>query len=300
MRSFFKKFSIIDYIDLFCLGIIIVFYILAFNKTPYKIQPLIHFIVLLGIVVLMSQLRSKNKFGSWQQVFNLAYPAFFIVGMFETFFMILPYFNSTLFDELMAKIDFWIFGLNPTVWLEGWTHPVLTDLFYLFYIVYFPMPLFIIIWLLRKKMFNKVGEAVFIYSFTYFGAYFIYFLVPVQGPRFFLKDLQTISLEGIILAEPISKIIDFLEPNKLDAFPSLHTSVIMITMFICFRHHKKMFFAFTPIAVGILISLVYCRYHYFIDMFVGLVWAIFAYFLAVVLYSKFSHKFYFHFSQEEK
>jgi membrane-associated phospholipid phosphatase len=35
------------------------------------------------------------------------------------------------------------------------------------------------------------------------------------------------------------------------------------------RHEKKLFQLFIPVAAGIVISLVYCRYHYVMDIIAG-------------------------------
>ncbi len=298
MRTFIKKLSFVDYLYFSTLAVVFVFYLAAFKETPYKLATPLVLLGLIAMLVTMIHLRSKNTLGSWQPFVSVLYAAMFILGIFETFFMILSYFNSARYDELMAAIDLWIFGVNPTVWFERFVHPFVTDFLYVLYIVYFPMPFFIITWLFRKKKFKELAETIFILSFTYLGADLIYFLVPVHGPRFFLKHLQTVPLDGIILAEPIRNLINFFEPNKLDAFPSLHTSIVLLVMVLCYRHNRKMFNVFLPITVGILISLVYCRYHYFIDMVAGLIWFVFAYYVSVALFKKFNAKCYPHFGKE--
>jgi len=298
MRTFIKKLSIVDHLYFFTLAIVFLFYLVAFKETPYKRAVPLVFLGLIAMLATMIHLRGKNSLGNWQPVLSVLYAAVFITGIFETFFMIISYFNSARYDELMAAIDLWILGVNPTIWFEHFVHPVVTELFYILYIIYFPMPFFIIAWLFRKKKFKELAEAIFILSFTYLGADLIYFLVPVQGPRFFLKHLQTVPLDGIVLAEPIRDLINFFEPNKLDAFPSLHTSIVLTVLVLCYRHNRRLFHVFVPISAGILISLVYCRYHYFIDMVAGAVWFVFAYYTSVALFKKFNPGCYPHFGKE--
>jgi hypothetical protein len=295
MQTFIKKLSIVDHLYFFMLAVVFVFYLLAFKKTPYKLPAILVLAGLAAMLAAMVIARGKNSFGTWQPVISILYSAVFILGIFESFFMILSYFNSYRFDEVMAGIDYRVFGVNPTVWFEQWTHPVLTDTMYLLYLVYFPMPFFIIIWLFRKKKFDELAETIAIFSLAYLGAYIIYFFVPVQGPRFFLDHLQTVPLDGVFLAPLIRSLVDFCEPNKLDAFPSLHTAVVMLSMTLYYRHHKKMFRVFVPISVGILISLIYCRYHYVIDMAAGFTWYLIAYFTAAAIFKKFNHKCFPHF-----
>lgn len=298
MRTFIKKLSIVDHLYFFTLAVVFLFYLVAFKETPYKMAVPLVFLGLIAMLVTVIHLRSKNSLGNWQPVLSVLYAAVFILGIFETFFMILSYFNSARYDELMAAIDFWILGVNPTVWFEQFVHPIVTEMFYLLYIVYFPMPFFIIAWLYRKGKFKELAETIFVLSFTYLGADLIYFLVPVQGPRFYLKHLQTVNLDGVLLSETIRDVINFFEPNKLDAFPSLHTSIVLLVLVLCYRHNKKMFHVFVPITVGILISLVYCRYHYFVDMLAGFVWFVFAYYVSMALFKKFNPKCHPHFGKE--
>ncbi len=297
MNSFFRKFSIIDFLNFSCLAVVVVFYGLAFPRTPYKLAAPLAFLGLFLFMSLMIFLRSKNKFGRQQEILSILYPVFFVFGIFETFFMTLSYFNSARYDSLMARIDHLLLGVDPTIWFQSWISPLATDFFYVLYFFYFPMPFFIIVWLFRKKKLNELAESFFIYIFTYFGAYITYFFVPVQGPRFFMEDLHTVPLKGILFAEPIRTLIDFFEPNKLDAFPSLHTAVVLTTLLICYRYNKKLFRVFLPISVGILISLIYCRYHYFIDMVAGAAWSTFAFLFATRLYEKYNPRCFPHFGR---
>lgn len=295
MGSFFKKFSIIDFLNLSCLAVVVVFYGLAFPRTPYKIAAPLAFLGLFLFMALMIYLRSKSKFSRQQELLSIVYPAFFVFGIFETFFMTLSYFNSNRYDDVMVRIDRLLLGVDPTIWIQSWISPPVTDFFHILYIFYFPMPFFIVVWLFRKDMIEELGETFFIFIFTYFGAYITYFFVPVQGPRFFMENLHTVPLEGIFFTEHIRALIDFFEPNKLDAFPSLHTAIVLTTLFICHKYNKKLYRVFLPISIGIFISLIYCRYHYFIDMVAGAVWSTFAYFVSSRLYSRFNHRCFPHF-----
>lgn len=295
MPRLFRRISIIDFINLFFLCIIIVFYLFAFNRTPYKIPLLIIYILLFVFIIFMTRLRESKKSHRRIKIIMFSYPVIFLFVIFETFFMILPYFNSLRFDALMANIDFKLLGVNPTVWIENWIHPLLTDILSLFYFFYFPMPFIIIGWMYKKAKFKNIEKALFIYFTCYYGAYICYFLIPVEGPRFFLREIQNVSLNGCFLTEPIRSLINIMEPNKLDAFPSLHAAILAVTMFVTYSNCKKMFYYFIPCVVGIIVSLVYLRYHYFIDVIAGLLWSIISCLLADRIYNKIHNNFNFHF-----
>ena len=209
--------------------------------------------------------------------------------------MLLPYFNTLRFDALLEKADIFLLGVSPTLWIGQWAHPLLTDMLYFFYLFYFPMPLIILIWMYRKGRFREVEQALLIYLICYYGAYITYFLMPAEGPRFFLQGLYPSPLKGYFLAEPIRTLINTLEPNKLDAFPSLHAGILAVTMYVSYRNNRKIFNWFVPAAVAITISLIYCRYHYFIDMLAGFLLAALAVVFGKALYYKVENKIINHF-----
>jgi membrane-associated phospholipid phosphatase len=287
--------SIIDFINLSFLAVITLFYLKALPYTPHKVLFAGVYALLLVSIFVMASLRRTKEPGRYKQWLMFTYPIIFLFIIFETFFMILPFFNSLRFDDLMIAIDFSIVGVHPTVWVERWMHPLLTDLMYLFYVIYFPLPLIILGCMFRKSNYRHIEQSFFIYLLCYYGAYLMYFAIPVEGPRFHLVTFHTVNLDGYILAEPIRRIIDFLEPNKFDAFPSVHASILLITMLVTYEHKRPLFYYFVPLAAGITISLIYCRYHYVIDVIVGFAWAATCYPLGKFIYGIVDDKFISHF-----
>ncbi|MBI5324690.1 MAG: phosphatase PAP2 family protein [Ignavibacteriae bacterium] len=292
----FKKLSIIDFLNLIVLSIFITFYFIGFDKTPYKGTLAIWYSLLFLFIIIISRIRSSKKDFFGKKFILLIYPLLFFFSLFESFFMILPYFNSYRYDSLMINIDHFMFGVHPTVWIEKIINPYLTELMHIAYFFYFPMPLILVILLFYRKQYKNLEESLILLFITYYGAYITYFLVPVEGPRFHLAHLQTIPLNGIILSQPIMNFIDFFEPNKLDCFPSLHAAIMLVTMFITFKYAKKLFYFYMPWAILIMISLVYCRFHYVIDILAGTVLAVLCVTLGRMAYLKLRNKFIFHFN----
>jgi membrane-associated phospholipid phosphatase len=298
-KIFFKKLSIIDLLNIIVLIIFIVFYFIGFENTPYKVTLAIWYSILFLFIILISRLRQSKKEFWGKKFLFLAYPLIFFFSLFESFFMILPYFNQIRYDELMINIDLFLFGVHPTVWIEHIINPFLTELLYISYFFYFPMPLILVILLFYRKQYKNLEESLILLFITYYGAYITYFFVPVEGPRFHLADIQTIPLTGILLAEPILSVIDFFEPNKLDCFPSLHAAILIVTMYLTFKNAKKLFYFYLPFAFLIMISLVYCRFHYVIDIIAGTALAVLSISFGRIAYLKLRNRFIFHFNNSE-
>jgi len=290
MKDLLKHFSILDRLNTVFLGIIMVIWLFSISCSPYSYEPMFVFVLTAITIWLSVYLRKEQKTTGLAKFFRLAYPLIYLFVIFESFFMILPFINPNRYDELLTNIDFTMFGVHPTVWIEQWSQSWLTDLFYALYVFYFPMPLFILSWLYRQNRFVDLDKSVWIYMLTYYGAYLGYFLVPAAGPRFYepLMTLQQTDLNGVFLAVPVRTLINFMEPNKLDAFPSLHAAISFTTLLLMGKYNKTMFKVFLPIITGIMISLVYCRYHYVIDMIAGISWSMITFVFGQQLYDKFA------------
>jgi len=295
MRLFLRRASILDFLNLSFLAVILAFSLAAAGETPHGMTLLAVFTLLVLLLYSMGWVREEVDGGRWKRIGMFAYPVVFLFVIFESFHMILPYFNPHRFDAWMVRIDRALLGTHPTLWLERWVTPWLTETLYVLYFFYFPMPLIVLGWMLGKGMIREIEESFFLFLVCYYGAYIVYFLVPVTGPRFHLHGMHAVPLDGYLLSEPIRKFIDVLEPNKLDCFPSLHAAILAVTMVVAFRHNRKMFFAFLPAAIGITVSLVYLRYHYVVDVIAGFAWAWASVRIAGAAYRRFRDRFPFHF-----
>jgi len=297
MTQYFKKkgLGIVDLLNTIFVFVIFLFYLISFPRNPYSIWPVLVLgfsLALVGLAVFLRKHRKNNLPQTFLQKLGKAYldfyPLIFMFVIFESFFMILPYFNPHDYDRELAQMDFSMFSVYPTVWIEQWVRPWLTDLLYLDYFIYYPMPLFILVYLYRKRMAYELDRSVFILLVVNYGAYITYFFVPAMGPRFYepIMQMQTKALNGIFLAAPIRDIISVFEPNKFDAFPSLHIATSLTTLTIMFKYNKKMFAIFIPVIAGIFVAVIYCRFHYVVDVIAGIVWTIVAFWFSGWFYDR--------------
>jgi len=287
-----KKFSVLDVVNFLFWFVILVFYIVTFNQSTFKIQA---FILLLGLAIfsiLSIYFREKKNKPWYIKLIVLLYPVVFLVLIFDSLHMVLPYINSNVYDMALADIDFNTLGINPTVWIESIINPYLTEFMYYLYLFYFPMPLIILGYLFKNKMYVELDKSMLFYFLTYYGSYLLYFVVPALGPRFYepIVELQKVPLDGLILTDLIRDTISSLEHNKFDAFPSLHAAITLTTVIIIGHYRKKWLYIFIPILIGIFISLIYCRYHYFIDMIGGVVWTLISFWIVEQFYDKYFTK----------
>ncbi|HEX2768494.1 MAG TPA: phosphatase PAP2 family protein [Geobacteraceae bacterium] len=179
--------------------------------------------------------------------------------------------HKTTFDARLITIDHAIFGVHPTVWLERLINPLLTDLLQLAYISYYFIPVSLGVVLIARGRFGEFEEVLFGILLCFYLSYIGYLLVPAIGPRFTLSHLQTGSLQVSPFIETIQDALNALEKNKTDAFPSGHTAVSLMTLYYTWKEReKKLFAGLIPLVTALIISTVYLRYHYVIDVIAGI------------------------------
>ena len=179
--------------------------------------------------------------------------------------------HSTTFDARLIAADHAIFGVHPTVWLERFINPLLTGLLQFAYISYYFIPLLLGVVLIARGRFGEFEEVLFGILLCFYLSYVGYLLVPAIGPRFTLSHLQSGDLQVSPLIEKIQDALNGLEKNKTDAFPSGHTAVSLMCLYYAWKEReKKLFAVFIPVVTGLIISTVYLRYHYVIDVIAGI------------------------------
>jgi len=202
------------------------------------------------------------------------YPVALIPFTYKELEYLIPRIHPRDFDWELAAIDRWIFGVDPTVWLERATWPLLTELFQLSYITYYVLPLALGVVVWRKGWFDKFHFLVFVIVLSFYISYLGYIAVPAIGPRFILAGDQSFPLKGLLLVDWIRATLDRAEGITRDCFPSGHVMLTLVVVYYARKFHRPTFWWALPAASALIISTVYLRYHYVVDVIAGVVLAV--------------------------
>lgn len=219
-------------------------------------------VAILGIVCRWWASRSKHVVA---QVFGNFYIMLTIWVMYSRLNPLIDLVSPVAYDRDLQAIDQWLFGVQPSVWLEQFHTPWLTEIAYICYLFFFfwQLALGILLFMRRNGDFEHyMLRVVMFYSLSYI----FYVMVPAIGPRFDLAAQYTVPMEGVYFAEGIRQtFIDI--PMTRDCFPSGHTGLTLLVLFTAYRRRAYKFFAFMfPFAMILIFSTVYCRFHYVVDL----------------------------------
>jgi membrane-associated phospholipid phosphatase len=196
------------------------------------------------------------------------YPVAFIPLLYETLGPLISAARGQARDDLLIAADRALFGVDVTVWLERFTRPVLNDFFFLSYTTYYFLALGLGILLYLREL-SVLRRYIFTLTFCYLVSYAGYFALPALGPRYALADKQSVSLETTPIARTIAETLNTLEHTKFDVFPSGHTMIAVTVLLVAWRRAKDAFWYLLPVALCLIASTVYCRYHYVVDVLAG-------------------------------
>lgn len=206
----------------------------------------------------------------------------------ELYFMIKPI-RGIDYDFLFINIDRFLFGGDPTKFLYHIANPFLTEILQIVYGTFYLLPIILCLSLLRKKRYVATDFALFSIVYGFFLSYLGYFLLPGIGPRFTLHDFNSVNqaLPGLYLTNFLREVVNVgesipagtINPADLvqrDVFPSGHTMITLIVMYLSIKLKSRSRYFFIPVGSLLIFSTVYLWYHYVIDLIAGALFMMFA------------------------
>ena len=189
-----------------------------------------------------------------------------------------PYLVSALHlraaDNTLAHWDLAMWKVDPVFWLSSMQNPFAVEFLQAVYTMFIPgsVALGIVLWFRRPR--EEFRHGTFAIAATFLVSYLGYLLLPARGPRFMEYAFHYPPLQGLWAFHYFQHALDKLEGLQYDCFPSGHVAVVLVGCWIARKISPAVFYTFVAFAAGITFSTVYLRYHYVIDVIVGMALAI--------------------------
>jgi len=136
----------------FLIGLVILTLIFH-GQIPLWRSLLLRYAILLGLLFVMKlswDRKGMGKAGSFVHYFS---PILFVIVIYESLGDLIQYLQPDV-DPRLIQIDFSIFGVQPTLWMQQWIVPWLTDVLSLAYLSYYflPVALIVVLYLMRRTV----------------------------------------------------------------------------------------------------------------------------------------------------
>lgn len=202
-----------------------------------------------------------------------------IVVLFFVTFLKLGYLIRGLNPETreldLLAADQWLFGTDPLLVLEPWLHPVAVDFFEAAYFSYFVTPLVVMAVLIVRKDVATMNRLYLGVLMVVFVSYVGYVLVPARSPYLAAQDPSLAwafpyagDVRGWVIGDWIRATIESWDTVKFNAFPSGHSAVAVVFLVLLWRY-PGLRWVVVPSYLALILSTVYLRYHYIVDVVVG-------------------------------
>lgn len=293
-KTFIKKLKAFDLVAVVFYLILSILHIIYYDRIEYSLYWLLINIFIISFAFAISYLESivseSNK--SLNKIVSLIhywYIAPLILLTFKQLWFMVKPIRQVDYDNLFIQIDRLMFGVDPTHYLYQFSHPILTEILQIAYNSFYLLPIILGLSLLKEKRLLALDFAVFSVIYGFFLSYLGYFTLPGIGPRFTLHNFETLNeqLPGLFLTNFLREIVNTGEsipsgtPNpaevvQRDVFPSGHTMITLIVMYLSIKLKSQTRFILVPIGVLLIFATVYLWYHYVIDLIGGAIFMIFS------------------------
>lgn len=172
-------------------------------------------------------------------------------------------------DQAVIDLEQSLFGVQPTIWIQRFITPWLTEWMsfcYVFYVPIYPL-LGAIIYYKRGE--REMEDYLFYLGFAIILCTIGSTLFPVAGPMRKIGELYDIPLRGYIFTAVGEFIRNHIHVPG-GAFPSIHCAAASIMWWIAYRYSRVSFYFLAPVILSLYISTVYGRFHYLIDVIAGI------------------------------
>jgi len=278
MRDLFRPAEQLTLLFLVFLGVLSLF------SGPAAGGLLVLYGALLLLVLCSTLYRKIRPDGAPAFYFSTAATVVTILFVFNSLGELIASLRTQRFDDVLIAIDHSLFGVHPTVWMERFITPARTAFLQIVYISYYFMPIALAVSLIAHARHAEFEEAWFGIVLCFYLSYLGYLLVPAVGPRFTLEKLQTTNLQTGAFIAALQDTLNRLEKNKTDAFPSGHTAIAVVSLYYAAKTKERtLFLVLLPLVLALIVSTIYLRYHYVVDVLAGILLAGMTILLAPVL-----------------
>jgi chromate transport protein ChrA len=176
-------------------------------------------------------------------------------------------------DAAILNLEQTVFGVQPTIWIQKFISPALTEWMMFSYVMYLPLYPILCGILYFKRSEHHMEDFLFSLAFANLLCDLAFILYPVAGPFYKIADQYTVPLKGHFFTF-VGEYIRIHFQAIGASLPSPHCAVSTIMWVTAYKFHRPTFYILSPIILSVYVSAFYGRYHYISDVFLGIMTAV--------------------------
>ncbi|HYX07395.1 MAG TPA: phosphatase PAP2 family protein, partial [Bacteroidales bacterium] len=128
--------------------------------------------------------------------------------------------------------------------------------------------IFFVLLAIMKNRPDRFAYSLYLVVSSFLVCYLIFVFFPVAGPQYYFKNTASPLPEGYLFSY-LMHIIEQTAERPTAAFPSSHVGISLLMLWLAWKYVRKAFYYVLPFAVLLIISTIYLRAHYVVDVLAG-------------------------------
>ena len=229
-------------------------------------------VVVLWIQRYLHRASAGSRARSVAEFFRMALPFVMCIAVYTNLHDTVRFVNPHDIHQHLAAAEQWLFGGQPVVWAEHYITRGRTEFFNLFYANFYLVApsVVILLWLTGRR--PQARHVLLGTIICFYSGYVLYVIFPAAPPRLYFESLGlfSVTLRGGPITDFQQALIEMV-PNHAAraAFPSLHSAVSCLSLVYAWRHLRWFFPILLAFVVPLLVSTVYLRHHWVVDLLAG-------------------------------
>lgn len=250
-------------------GLLMAMLLVAFGR-PYRsyFDETVFYAGLVALVYVMARFVDERE-GRWRRFVRLLYPAVLFPLLYRqtggTMFLFFDHF----LDYQLTAFELQVFGVNPTIYIDRHllnvpTTEILSLCYWLYYLL---LPGYLLLVYIRRD-YDIVKSSVAAMAITFIAGYILFFVYPIEGPRWFFADRYLNPVEGPIFRP----MVEFMIRNgavRGGCMPSTHYAIALVITLFTGKYYPRWLWVMIPLSTGLALGTVWGRFHYVTDVIVG-------------------------------
>ncbi len=251
----------------YCLLMVIT--LLAFGRPLSNYLPALLFYSSMGVlVVLIARYLSIEQSG-WRKLLRLLYPVILFTFFYRMTGDLMHLIFSDFFDSQLVAFELALFGVHPTLYIDQHLLNTLTTeiISFCYFSYYLMIPVFLATLYYQQDL-DNLKNSLSAISITFFLSYMLFFLYPVEGPRWHFASEYIHQVSGPVFR----RMVEFVIANgavRGGCMPSSHFGVALVLVMYTFRRKQPSRWIWLLLTVGLSVGTVWGRFHYVSDVVVG-------------------------------
>ena len=220
----------------------------------------------------LARLGGRPRLRSTLEFLRTMLPFLLCIAVYTNLHDTVRYVNSHDIHAQLAAFEEWLFGGQPVVWAERYITRGRTEFFNAFYANFYLVApsVVVVLWFSGRKI--EARHALLGVILCFYTGYVLYVIFPAAPPRLYFESigLFEVTLRGGPITSFQQALIEMM-PNHAAraAFPSLHAGVSSVSLYYAWKYCRWFFPILLLFVSGLLVSTVYLRHHYVVDLIAG-------------------------------